>query len=90
MDNVDGNDFDGYIKGINELLTTKAKTENQKTFEAMKQSYAAAKVKGTGKVLLGRGWTRRRLCHGAGRPRRLGQDHPGQHRAPLPLDRRTS
>jgi hypothetical protein len=52
MDNVDGSDFDGYIKGINELLTTKAKTENQKTFEAMKQSYAAAKVKGTGKVLV--------------------------------------
>ena len=55
MDNVDGNDFDGYIKGINELLTTKAKTKNQKTFDAMKQSYEAAKVKGTGKVLLTRG-----------------------------------
>jgi hypothetical protein len=52
MDNVDGTDFDGYIKGINELLTTKAKTENQKTFDAMKQSYSAAKVKGTGKVLV--------------------------------------
>ena len=34
MDNVDGTDFDGYIKGINELLTTKAKTKNQKTFDA--------------------------------------------------------
>ena len=41
-----------YIKGINELLTTKAKTKNQKTFERIKQSYEAAKVKGTGKVLL--------------------------------------
>ena len=52
MDNVDGTNFDSYIKGINELLTTKAKTKNQKTFESIKQSYEAAKVKGTGKVLL--------------------------------------
>jgi len=52
MDNVDGTNFDKYIKGINDLLTTKAKTKNQKTFEAIKQSYEAAKVKGTGKVLL--------------------------------------
>jgi hypothetical protein len=52
MDNVDGTNFDKYIKGINELLTTKAKTKNQQTFEQIKQSYEAAKVKGTGKVLL--------------------------------------
>jgi len=52
MDNVDGTNFDNYIKGINELLTTKAQTKNQKTFETIKQSYEAAKVKGTGKVLL--------------------------------------
>ncbi len=52
MDNVDGTNFDKYIKGINELLTTKAKTKNQKTFESIEQSYEAAKVKGTGKVLL--------------------------------------
>ena len=52
MDNVDGTDFDAYIKDINELLTTKAKTENQKTFDAMKQSYETAKVKGTGKILV--------------------------------------
>src|SRR5918994_1636580 len=52
MDNVDGTDFDGYMKGINELLTTKAKTQNEQTFDAIKQSYQAAKVKGTGKVLL--------------------------------------
>ena len=52
MDNVDGTDFDGYIKDINELLTTKAKSQNQKTFDAMKQSYETAKVKGTGNVLL--------------------------------------
>ena len=52
MDSIDGTNFDKYIKGINELLTTKAKTKNQKTFESIKQSYEAAKVKGTGKVLL--------------------------------------
>ncbi|MCW2761431.1 MAG: hypothetical protein JWR85_1632 [Marmoricola sp.] len=52
MDKVDGTDFDGYIKGVNQLLTTKAKTKNNQVFDAMKQSYEAAKVKGTGKVLL--------------------------------------
>jgi hypothetical protein len=52
MDNVDGTNFDGYIKGINELLTTKAKTKNKKSFDSIKQSYETAKVKGTGKVLL--------------------------------------
>ena len=52
MDNVDGTAFDKYIKGINQLLTTKAKTKNSQTFAAMKQSYQTAKVKGTGKVLL--------------------------------------
>ena len=52
MDNIDGTNFDAYIKGINELLTTKAKTKNQKTFEAIKQSYETAKVKGTGKILV--------------------------------------
>jgi hypothetical protein len=52
MDSVDAADFDGYVKGINELLTTKARSENSKVFEAMQQSYQAAKVKGTGKVLV--------------------------------------
>ena len=52
MDNIDGTDFDNYIKGINKLLTTKAKTKNQKTFAAIKESYKAAKVKGTGKILV--------------------------------------
>ena len=52
MDKVDGTDFDAYIKGVNELLTTKAKTKNTEVFDAMKQSYETAKVKGTGKVLL--------------------------------------
>jgi hypothetical protein len=52
MDKVDGTDFDNYIKGVNELLTTKAKTKNDEVFEVMKQSYQTAKVKGSGKVLL--------------------------------------
>ena len=52
MDKVDGTKFDAYIKSINELLTTKAKADNSKVFDVMKQSYAAAKVKGSGKVLL--------------------------------------
>lgn len=52
MDKVDGTKFAGYIKGVNELLTTKAKTKNSQVFTAMEQSYKAAKVKGIGKVLL--------------------------------------
>lgn len=52
MNKFDGADFDGYIKDVNELLTTKAKTENDKVFDVMKQTYEAAKVKGTGKILL--------------------------------------
>ncbi|MEO7942640.1 MAG: hypothetical protein ABIR34_04485 [Marmoricola sp.] len=52
MDNADGAHFDGYIKGVNQLLTTKAKNKNTQVFDAMKQSYEAAKVKGSGKVLL--------------------------------------
>ncbi len=52
MDKIDGSDFDGYIKGVNELLTTKAKTKNNQVFDAMKQSYQTAMVKGSGKVLL--------------------------------------
>jgi Mce-associated membrane protein len=52
MDSVDGTNFDNYIKGVNQLLTTKAKAKNTQVFDVMKQSYEAAKVKGTGKVLL--------------------------------------
>jgi len=52
MDKIDGTDFDSYIKGVNELLTTKAKSKNNQVFDAMKQSYQTAKVKGAGKVLL--------------------------------------
>lgn len=52
MDKVDGADFDAYIKRVNELLTTKARTKNNQTFDVIKQSYTAAKVKGTGKLIL--------------------------------------
>jgi Mce-associated membrane protein len=51
MDQVDSTKFDAYVKSVNGMLTTKAKTKNSEVFEAMKQSYEAAKVKGTGKVL---------------------------------------
>ena len=51
MDTVDGKDLDGYVEGINQMLTTKARTENVKTFDAMKQSYSTAKVMGKGKVV---------------------------------------
>ena len=52
MDKVDGTKFDDYVKAVNQLLTTKAKTKNSKVFDVMKQSYQAAKVKGSGKVLM--------------------------------------
>jgi Mce-associated membrane protein len=52
MDKVDGTKFDSYIKGVNGLLTAKAKAKNNQVFDAMKQSYETAKVKGDGKVLL--------------------------------------
>jgi len=52
MDNVDGSDFDGYIKSVNELLTTKAKAKNNKVFDVMQQSYETAKVTGKGKILV--------------------------------------
>lgn len=51
MDNVDSAKFDAYVKSVNGMLTTKAKTKNSEVFDTMKQSYEAAKVKGTGKVL---------------------------------------
>lgn len=52
MDHVNGSDFAAYIKSVNELLTTKARSKNSQVLDAMKQTYAAAKVKGSGKVLL--------------------------------------
>ena len=52
MDTVDGSDFDAYVKGINQMLTTKAKARNTETFTALKKTYEAAEVEGKGKVLL--------------------------------------
>ena len=52
MDNVDGAKFDDYLKSINQLLTTKAQAKNKEVFDTLRQSYAAAKVQGTGKVLI--------------------------------------
>lgn len=52
MDNVDASDFDGYVEGVNEMLTTKAKAENKESLEVMKQTYEAAEVKGQGEVLV--------------------------------------
>jgi hypothetical protein len=52
MDDISGSDFDAYVKRINQLLTTKAKAKNNKTFDVIRKSYTAAKVQGTGKVLI--------------------------------------
>jgi Mce-associated membrane protein len=52
MDDISGSNFDGYVKRINQLLTTKAKAKNSKTFDVIRKSYTAAKVQGTGKVLI--------------------------------------
>jgi hypothetical protein len=52
MDKVDGTDFDGYLKSITELMSTKSQAKNKQAFDAIRQSYQTAKVKGTGKVLL--------------------------------------
>lgn len=52
MDSVDGTDFEGYLKSITELMSTKAKTKNKQAFDAIRDSYKTAKVKGEGKVLL--------------------------------------
>lgn len=52
MDDVDGTKFDAYVKRIEQLLTTKAKAKNQEVFTTMGKTYAAAKIQGTGKILL--------------------------------------
>lgn len=52
MDNVDGTQFDDYVAGIDALLTTKARAENEGTLESLEQAYRAAEVKGTGTVLV--------------------------------------
>ena len=45
MDTFDGKDIDKYSKGIKELLTTKAKTENAEAFDPFKQMFTPAKAK---------------------------------------------
>ena len=52
MDDVDGTKFPAYVKRVEQLLTTKAKAKNKQVFDSMGQTYAAAKIQGTGKVLL--------------------------------------
>lgn len=52
MDAVDGTDFQGYIKKVNQLLTTKAKSKNSQLLDVMQKTYQTAKVKGDGKVIL--------------------------------------
>lgn len=52
MDKVDGTDFDGYLESITELMSTKSQAKNKQAFDAIRESYKTAKVKGTGKVLL--------------------------------------
>ncbi len=89
MDDVDGTKFDAYVKGIEQLLTTKAKAKNKQVFDTMGKTYAAAKIKGTGKVLLSgvadidSDSATVLVAHDATR-----EDHPGHPAAPLPLERR--
>ena len=52
MDTFDGKDIDAYSKSVQELLTTKYKSEFDKQFEPFKQVYAQAQAVGTGKVLM--------------------------------------
>lgn len=52
MDAIDGTHFSDYVKRVEQLMTTKAKTKNTQVFDTIGKSYAAAKVKGTGKVLI--------------------------------------
>jgi Mce-associated membrane protein len=52
MDTISGSKYDAYVKGIEQLLTTKAKTKNKAVFATMSKTYAAAKIQGTGKVLI--------------------------------------
>jgi len=52
VDSFDGKDIEGYSKGIQELLTTKYKSEFEKQFEPFKQVYTQAQAVGTGKILM--------------------------------------
>jgi hypothetical protein len=52
MDTFDGKDISAYTKKVQELLTTKYKSDFDKQFEPFKQVYSQAQAVGTGKVLM--------------------------------------
>jgi Mce-associated membrane protein len=52
MDTFDGKDMNAYSKKVQQLLTTKYKSEFDKQFQPFKQVYAQAKAVGTGKVIM--------------------------------------
>lgn len=51
MDEVDAADFDAYLESVSEMLTAKARAENQESLEVLRETYEAAEVRGTGEVL---------------------------------------
>ena len=52
MDTFDGKDMDAYSKRVQQLLTTKYKSEFDKQFQPFKQVYSQAQAVGTGKVIM--------------------------------------
>ncbi len=52
MDTFDGKDMDSYSKKVQQLLTTKYKSEFDKQFQPFKQVYSQAQAVGTGKVVM--------------------------------------
>ena len=52
MDTFDGTDMDAYSKKVQQLLTTKYKSEFDKQFQPFKQVYSQAQAVGTGKVVM--------------------------------------
>jgi Mce-associated membrane protein len=52
VDTFDGKDIEAYSKSIQEMLTTKYKSEFDKQFGPFKQVYEQAQAVGTGKVLM--------------------------------------
>ncbi|MFL6023386.1 MAG: hypothetical protein ACJ72O_08630 [Marmoricola sp.] len=51
MDNVDGSDPDGYVKKVEQLLTTKQKTKFASEFAQFQKLGMDANLKGTGTIL---------------------------------------
>jgi len=52
MDTFDGKDMAGYSKSVQQLLTTKYKSEFAKQFQPFQQVYSQAQAVGTGKVVM--------------------------------------